>query len=85
MLTPRLEGNAMTTHTDPHPTWTLMLFALAGAVLGLALGSGLYLIVNPILERASGGVQELQGLLWNVVPGLMAVGAVVGWRTGNRR
>lgn len=58
---------------------------LVGAAVGLAVGAGLYLLVDPVLEDAGGLLEELQGLSWNLVPGLGIVGAVVGTRWRHRR
>ena len=58
---------------------------LVGAATGLAVGAGLYLLVDPVLEGAGGWVEELQGLSWNLVPGLGIVGAVVGTRWRRHR
>ena len=54
------------------------LGALGGAVIGFALGAVVYILVNPMLEDATGWVRETQGLLWNLVPFLTVLGAVVG-------
>jgi hypothetical protein len=61
------------------------LAAVAGAVIGFALASVIYLTVNPLLEASSSPWREMQGLLWNLVPLLTAVGALLGWRVGSRR
>jgi cell division protein FtsX len=61
------------------------LAALAGAVIGFALASMIYLTVNPVLEASSSPWREMQGLLWNLVPLLTAVGCLLGWRVGTRR
>ena len=52
---------------------------LAGGVAGFTVGAAIYLVLNPVLETA-GRLEELQGLLWNVVPLLTAAGAIIGWR-----
>jgi hypothetical protein len=36
------------------------------------------MVLNPVLEDASGWVRETQGLLWNLVPFRTVPGAVVG-------
>jgi hypothetical protein len=55
------------------------LAIVIGALLGGAVGSLIYLSINPFLEASAGPLRETQGLLWNVVPGLTIVGGVVGW------
>lgn len=62
-----------------------LLGALVGAAVGLAVSSGIYLTLVPVLEESTGLVRELQGLLWNVVPLLTAVGAGAGWWAVSRR
>ncbi|MBW4031752.1 MAG: hypothetical protein HIU88_03705 [Acidobacteria bacterium] len=52
--------------------------AVIGGAAGLALGSMAYLLLGPVLESASGPIRELQGLSWNVVPGLTVLGGVGG-------
>ena len=54
------------------------LGVIGGGAIGLAVGAALYLLVNPVPENASGWVRETQGLLWNLVPVLTVLGAVVG-------
>lgn len=54
------------------------LGVLGGSALGFAVGAAVYILVNPMLEDASGWVRETQGLLWNLVPLLTVLGAVVG-------
>jgi H+/Cl- antiporter ClcA len=63
-------------------TW---LFILLGGALGLAVATGVYLSLNPVLERSTGLVRETQGLLWNLVPLLTIVGVVLGWWFARRR
>jgi len=63
-------------------TWVLVL---AGGASGFVLGAGVYLVVNPILERSTGLVREMQGLLWNLVPLLTGAGMVLGWWVARRR
>jgi hypothetical protein len=60
-------------------------FVLLGGALGLAVGAAVYLSMNPVLERSSGLVREMQGLLWNLVPLLTVVGMVLGWWFARRR
>jgi hypothetical protein len=56
----------------------VVLGIMAGGMVGLALGAAVYMVLNPVLEDASGWVRETQGLLWNLVPFLTVLGAVVG-------
>jgi len=56
-----------------------LLGAAAGAVLGFGVGIGVYLLVNPRLEASNSGIEEFQGLLWNIVPVLTGAGALLGW------
>jgi hypothetical protein len=52
-----------------------------GAGVGIGVGAGIYAGVAPILEQAAGGgLAELQGPLWNLVP----LGAFVGGWVGLR-
>jgi hypothetical protein len=44
-------------------------------VIGFALGSFAYLMITPVLEASTGWIRELQGLSWNLVPGLTVLGA----------
>ena len=60
----------------------VVLGILVGGLVGLALGAAVYVVVNPMLEDASGWVRETQGLLWNLVPFLTVLGAVVGGMLG---
>lgn len=60
--------------------------ALTGAALGFVLASAIYLLLTPVLEASTGLTRELQGLSWNLVPGLTVLGGVAGWLlTGTRR
>jgi hypothetical protein len=63
-------------------TWVLVL---AGGAFGFVLGAGVYLAVNPILERSTGLVRETQGMLWNLVPLLTVIGMMLGWWFARRR
>lgn len=58
--------------------------ASIGALLGFAVGTAIYLGLNPVLEEAEGIVREMQGLLWNLVPVLTLVGAGLGWWVARR-
>lgn len=62
-----------------------LLVALVGAVVGFAVGALLYVGLAPVLERSDAPVRDLQGLLWNAVPFLTALGAVAGWRLAGQR
>ncbi len=55
-----------------------------GILVGFGLGAGIYLLVNPVLEASDGLVQELQGMLWNIVPGLTVAGGIGGWMIAAR-
>ena len=60
--------------------------AVAGGLLGFAVGSVVYLVMNPVLEQSSGLLRETQGLLWNLVPLLTLVGIALGvWVVRRRR
>lgn len=63
-------------------TW---LFLLVGGALGLAVGTGVYLTLNPVLEASTGLVREMQGMLWNLVPLLTLLGMLLGWWLARRR
>lgn len=64
--------------TPPRPSLRWLWGALGGGALGFALGSGVYLLITPVLEASTGLVRELQGLSWNLVPALTVLGAVLG-------
>lgn len=53
--------------------------ALGGGTAGFVLASVAYLLITPVLEASTGWVRELQGLSWNLVPGLTVLGGVTGW------
>lgn len=78
-------------HDDREPAGSPPRRSSHGAVLGAVLGAGfvvgavVYVLVNPALESSSGVVRELQGLLWNLVPFLTVVGALVGLLLARRR
>lgn len=63
-------------------TW---VFILLGGALGFAVATGVYLILNPILEESTGLAREMQGMLWNLVPLLTVVGMLLGWWFARRR
>ncbi len=46
--------------------------------MGGAVGVATYLLLTPVLEASTGLVRELQGFSWNLVPGLLIVGALLG-------
>jgi|AntAceMinimDraft_6_1070360.scaffolds.fasta_scaffold76679_2 hypothetical protein len=50
-----------------------------GAIVGLALGAVLYVVTSNWLDQQTGGLRALQGLSWNLVPGLFIVGGLAGW------
>jgi hypothetical protein len=60
------------------------LGVVVGGATGFAIGASVYLLVNPVLENASGWIRETQGLLWNLVPVLSVLGALVGGLLLNR-
>jgi hypothetical protein len=60
------------------------LGVVGGGAIGFALGAVVYLLLNPVLEDASGWVRETQGLLWNLVPVLTVLGALAGGLLLNR-
>ena len=60
------------------------LGVVVGGAIGFAAGAAVYLLLNPVLEDASGWIRETQGLLWNLVPVLSVLGAVVGGLLLNR-
>lgn len=57
---------------------------VAGGLFGFAVGAGVYILVNPVLEESSGWIRETQGLLWNLVPALSVLGALIGGLLLNR-
>jgi hypothetical protein len=65
-----------------HPEW---IGAALGAILGFAVGAVVYVLLTPTLEASSGILRELQGLSWNLVPGLTVLGAILGWVLASRR
>jgi H+/Cl- antiporter ClcA len=68
--------------TPPRRGW---FGAAGGAVVGFLVGAAIYLLLNPLLERSGGWVEETQGMLWNVVPVLTILGAIVGHQVMGRR
>ncbi len=58
---------------------------LIGGVVGFLVGADVYLLVTPVLEASDGLLRELQGLSWNLVPGLAVLGVVVGVLIALRR
>lgn len=59
--------------------------ALGGAAAGFVLASVAYLLITPVLEASPGLPRELQGLSWNLVPGLTVLGGVTGWMVARPR
>lgn len=59
--------------------------ALLGAMLGFVLASAVYLLITPVLEASHGWLREMQGLSWNLVPGLTVLGAFAGWMAARPR
>lgn len=53
--------------------------ALAGAILGLAVGYLIYGWLNPLLEARDDWLEEFQGALFNIVPLCIVIGAAAGW------
>ncbi len=47
--------------------------------------SAVYLLITPVLEASPGWLREMQGLLWNLVPGLTVLGGLSGWMVAGRR
>jgi hypothetical protein len=66
----------------PHREW---IGAGVGAILGFVFGAVVYVLLTPALEASSGILREMQGLSWNLVPGLTLLGAILGWVLGARR
>ncbi|HUH07054.1 MAG TPA: hypothetical protein VML96_04515 [Egibacteraceae bacterium] len=62
-----------------------LVAGLVGAAAGFGMGSAVYLLVNPVLENSQSWIEELQGLLWNVVPFLTAGGFALGWWVARHR
>lgn len=75
-------GDPSARHTSTRAR--VIVATLLGALIGLGVSSGAYLLVNPTLERSSGLLRETQGILWSLVPVLTAVGAVLGHRVAKR-
>lgn len=67
----------------------MALAVVGGGIVGFAIAAAVYVLVNPMLEDASGWLRETQGLLWDLVPLLTVVGAALGVlllkRIGSRR
>lgn len=68
----------------PGPRSRRLWAALGGAVIGFAVAAVFYVPITPVLEASTGWVRELQGLSWNLVPGLTVLGAVTGWVLAGR-
>ncbi len=68
------------------PVWLTVVALAGGAVLGLALGAGLYTALVLVLERAGEPLVELKGFAWNLVPLSTLGGAVLGgWAVKHRQ
>lgn len=72
-------------HRQPQQTHREWIGGGVGAILGFALGALIYILLTPVLEASPGFIRELQGLSWNLVPGLTVLGAVLGWMFARRR
>lgn len=62
----------------------VVLGVVVGGAIGFGEGAAVYLLLKPVLEDASGWIRETQGLLWNLVPVLTVVGALIGGLLLNR-
>lgn len=64
----------------------LVVGIVVGALLGFGLGAGIYVMVSPWLEAQTGLVREMQGMAWNLVPGLTLLGGGLGawWALARR-
>lgn len=58
---------------------------VVGAVVGALVGALAYEWLAPLLDRRTDWLRETQGLLWNLVPVLGAVGAGVAYAVARRR
>lgn len=67
----------------PRTEW-LLLAAVAGALLGLLGAWAIYEALNPVLERRDDWLRELQGLLFNIIPLGIGLGAALGWLLASR-
>jgi len=56
--------------------------ALIGALIGFGVGAIIYMQITPVLELSTGWIRELQGLSWNLVPGLAILGIIIGLLAG---
>lgn len=54
------------------------LGGVVGGMVGFGLAAGVYLLLNPVVDASDTWVEELQGLLWNVVPLGTVIGVIVG-------
>ena len=62
-----------------HAWRTRLLGAIVGGLVGFGVAWLIYTSLNGVLEASSGPAEQLQGLLWNVVPALTIVGATAGF------
>lgn len=76
-----------TDHESPtrgRRTVAAIIGGLIGGTAGLLVGAGTYVLVTPMLEASEGLLREMQGLTWNLVPGLALLGIVAGVLIGLR-
>jgi hypothetical protein len=57
---------------------------VVGGAVAFLLAAAIYLLLNPLLQDASGLVRALQGPLWNIVPVFTAEGLASGWSLATR-
>jgi hypothetical protein len=63
----------------------VVVAVVLGAALGFAVGAGVYLVINPVLETSGGWIETFQGLVWNLVPLGAVIGALTGYLVARRR
>ena len=63
----------------------IVIGVAVGVIIGFAIGAGAYLLLDPWLEERGGLLREMQGLAFNLVPGLTLVGGGLGAWWGVRR
>lgn len=71
----------------PARSLRIVVAVAIGAIMGFAVGSGSYLLLEPWLEAQSGPLREMQGFAFNLVPGLTVIGGLLGawWALRQRR
>lgn len=69
----------------PARSWRVVVAVVVGAGAGFIIGAGLYLLLDPWLEAQGGPLEEFQGLVFNLVPGLTVIGGGLGGWWGVRR